>query len=87
MPAFSIDPSNGKRICSKHGEIKKAFRRSSRFKERGRPEVVLNCLEITVQCKGLGIHNLLFNPVHIMKAVRSLIRRASFVVFVVFNSL
>lgn len=35
MLAFSIDSSNGKRICNKHRGIEKAFRLSSRLKERG----------------------------------------------------
>lgn len=35
MCAFSIDSSNGKRICNKHRGIKKAFRLSNRLKERG----------------------------------------------------
>lgn len=45
------------------------------------PEVVLNCLEITVQWKGLGIHNLLVNPILIIKAVKSLKHHASSMLF------
>lgn len=68
MPALSIDSSNGKRICKKHKRIKKAFRAAVHSSRAGRPEVVLKCLEITVQCRELEIHNLLVNPILIMKA-------------------
>lgn len=70
------------------GESRRLLDSAVDSRKEGRPEVVLNCLEITVQCERLGIYNLLVNSILIMKAVKSLIRQANFVVVdVVFNNL
>jgi len=70
------------------GESRRLLDSAVDSRKEGRPEVVLNCLEITVQRERLGIYNLLVNSILIMKAVKSLIRQANFVVVdVVFNNL
>lgn len=70
------------------GESRRLLDSAVDSRKEGRPEVVLNCLEITVYCEGLGIYNLLVNSILSMKAVKSLIRQANFVVVdVVFNNL
>ena len=62
------------------GESRRLLDSAVDSRKEGRPEVVLNCLEITVQRERLGIYNLLVNSILIMKAVKSLIRQANFVV-------